>query len=82
VLKKYSQVFLSIFFLTDMAVVSGAWLLAYHVRFHSTLFARLVPVYETTPRLDAYLMILPAILVVWAILLRRGGLYRARRANP
>lgn len=80
-LKKYSQVFLSIFFLTDMAVVSAAWLLAYSVRFHSALFARIVPVYETSPRFDPYLTILPAILVVWAILLRRGGLYRARRAK-
>jgi len=81
VLKKYSQVFLSILFLTDMAVVAGAWLLAFHVRFHSTAFAYLVPVYETTPRFGAYLRIAPVILVVWAILLRRGGLYRARRAK-
>jgi Undecaprenyl-phosphate glucose phosphotransferase len=81
VLKKYSQIFLSIFFLTDILVVAGSWLLAYHVRFHESWFARLVPVYETEPRFDAYLRILPAILVVWAILLQRGGLYQPRRAK-
>ncbi len=80
-LKKYSQVFLSILYLTDLAVVSAAWLLAYDVRFHSSIFARIVPVYETAPHFDPYLTLLPAILVVWSILLRRGGLYHARRSK-
>jgi Undecaprenyl-phosphate glucose phosphotransferase len=81
VLKKYSQVFLSILFLTDMVVVAAAWLLAYDLRFHSALVARIIPVYEQTPRFDAYLRLIPAILVTWAILLRRGGLYLPRRAK-
>jgi Undecaprenyl-phosphate glucose phosphotransferase len=81
VLKKYSQVFLSILFFTDMAVVAAAWLLAYDIRFHSALFARIVPVYETTPRFDAYLRLIPPILVTWAILLRRAGLYLPRRVK-
>jgi Undecaprenyl-phosphate glucose phosphotransferase len=81
VLKKYSQVFLSILFLTDMIVVAAAWLLAYDLRFHSALVARIIPVYEQTPRFDAYLGLIPAILVTWAILLWRGGLYLPRRAK-
>ncbi|MDP3937216.1 MAG: undecaprenyl-phosphate glucose phosphotransferase [Deltaproteobacteria bacterium] len=80
-LRKYSQVFLSILFITDMAVVTAAWLLAYEVRFHAGWFEHLAPLYEKTPRFSAYLAILPLILAVWAVLMRREGLYLPRRVK-
>jgi Undecaprenyl-phosphate glucose phosphotransferase len=81
VLKKYSQVFLTILFITDMAVVAAAWLLAYEIRFEASWFLQILPMYEKTPRLDAYFKILPVILVVWAILMRRESLYLPRRVK-
>ncbi len=80
-LRKYSQVFLSILFITDMAVVTAAWLFAYEVRFHAGWFERVIPLYESTPRFGAYLAILPVILAVWAVLMRREGLYLPRRVK-
>ena len=80
-LKKYSQVFLTVLFLTDMAVVAAAWLLAYELRFQTEWFVNIVPLYETTPRFDAYLKILPVILVVWAILMQREKLYLPQRVK-
>ncbi|MFQ5457058.1 MAG: undecaprenyl-phosphate glucose phosphotransferase [Myxococcota bacterium] len=80
-LKKYSQIFLSILFLSDMAMVAGAWLLAYEVRFNAGWFRAIFPVYEQTPRFNAYLAILPVILIVWAVLMRREGLYRPQRVK-
>lgn len=80
-LKKYSQVFLSILFMSDMAVVAAAWLLAYEVRFQAGWFSAFLPVYEATPRFNAYLAILPVILITWAILMRREGLYLPRRVK-
>jgi exopolysaccharide biosynthesis polyprenyl glycosylphosphotransferase len=64
--------------LTDAVFIEAAFLLAYYLRFNTTVMTFL-PLTEDTPPLSAYLNASLVILPVWLLLFRSGGMYGARR---
>lgn len=76
-LKKYSEFFKSILFLTDLILISIAWVAAYALRFHTDL----IPITKGVPSYIPYLTLLPGILIVWGIVFKALDLYRPRRIS-
>jgi Undecaprenyl-phosphate glucose phosphotransferase len=76
-LKKHADFFKSLLFLVDLTLISGAWCLAYGIRFYSGL----IPITKGVPSFQPYLAILPAILIVWGIVFKVFDLYRPRRIS-
>lgn len=74
-LKKHSQFFKSLLFLSDLVLIALAWILGYAIRFHTGL----VPVTKGVPPFSVYLALLPVILLVWGVAFRAFDLYRPRR---
>ncbi|MCX8118782.1 MAG: undecaprenyl-phosphate glucose phosphotransferase [Desulfobacterota bacterium] len=77
-LKKHARFFKSLFFISDLLILTFAWVLAYMVRFHTT-FIR--PPILGTPEMGLYLQFLPFLLGLWAILSYQSNLYRPRRVD-
>ncbi len=76
-LRKYSQVFITFLFLSDLCFIAGAWVLAYLLRFKASLF-------ETTrdiPAWSQHLSLLPIVLLLSAMVFNLSGLYRPRRLS-
>ncbi|MCH2186372.1 sugar transferase, partial [Myxococcota bacterium] len=73
-LYRYSEVLRSLLITSDLALIAVAWLGAYWIRFFTVFEAPL-----GVPTLTAYVAALSAILPVGWILLRRQGLYQAKR---
>jgi Undecaprenyl-phosphate glucose phosphotransferase len=76
-LKKHADFFKSLLFLSDLALISGAWVLAYVIRFYSAL----ISVTKGVPSFEPYLALLPAILIVWGVVFKAFDLYRPRRIS-
>ncbi|KKO20177.1 MAG: undecaprenyl-phosphate glucose phosphotransferase [Candidatus Brocadia sp.] len=76
-LKKHSKFFESVLLLTDWLVLSGAWMLAYYLRFYSGI----VPVLKGIPPFKTYLTLLIFMIPLWGIVFRIFGLYRPRRVS-
>ncbi len=76
-LKKYSEFFKSLVFISDLVLISMAWLGAYALRFYSGL----IPVTKGVPPINPYLTLLPAVLIVWATVFKVFDLYRPRRIS-
>lgn len=74
-LKQKRQLFEYLFMATDLVVVSVAWLVAYWLRFETSL----VPVEKGVPELIHYVSMLIFIWIIWAFVFRRMGLYRPMR---
>ena len=73
-LYRYSEVFRSLLMASDVALVAGAWLLGYWLRFNAGIPAPL-----GIPPFEAYLPPLLVICPVWLVLFRTYGLYEPRR---
>jgi len=65
----------------DVATTAVAWLLAYLLRFHSDLVLLALPATKGVPELARYLLLLPAIAVLWPAVLYFHGLYQVRRGR-
>lgn len=76
-LKKYSQVLQAVLFLADMAIVSLTWLFAYFLRF----YAGPIPVIKGIPHIQEFVILLLFLLPVFAVILRRSGLYEPMRVG-
>ncbi len=76
-LKKYSEFFLSLFFILELLVVSFTWVFSYYLRFHLKLF---IPPPNPVP-VSIYLWYLIPLLISWAISSKTFKLYRPRRIN-
>ncbi|MBI4240861.1 MAG: undecaprenyl-phosphate glucose phosphotransferase [Candidatus Rokubacteria bacterium] len=74
-LKAHSRLFEHLTLLGDLLLITGSWVLAYYLRF----FLGPIPVYQGTPPLGPYLVLVVPIAVVWAVAFRAFGLYRPRR---
>lgn len=74
-LKKYSHIFEGFFIVTDILVVSAAWMISYWLRFSSGL----LPVDKGVPVFADYLKLLIFAWAIWAFVYRRFGLYRPMR---
>lgn len=75
-LYRYSEVFRTLLVTADLALVAGAWLLAYGLRFGTSL-----PTPLGVPDLSGYLYPLAAILPLFFLCFRSHGLYAARRMD-
>jgi len=74
-LKRYQSIIGGLFRITDMLVISVAWLAAYWLRFH-------VPLIEVTkgfPKFSTYMALLPLIIFLWVIVLNALRVYQPRR---
>jgi Undecaprenyl-phosphate glucose phosphotransferase len=74
-LKKHSQLFENLLFISDLVIISLSWAASYYVRFHSGA----IPVEKGVPGIGVYLFLLPPILVIWAFAFKGFGLYRPKR---
>lgn len=74
-LKKHSQLFEAIFCSADLLAVGFAWVISYWLRFHTGWFI----VDKGIPPFNEYLKILVFIVITWAFVFRRSGLYKPMR---
>ena len=65
----------------DVATTAAAWVLAYLLRFHSDFVLLAVPATKGVPDLSRYLLLLPAIALLWPAVLYFHGLYQVRRGR-
>ncbi len=75
-LNRYSEVFRSLLFVSDLVLVAASWIAAYHLRFFSYLEAP-----RGVPELRPYAELLVAILPIWVLLFRARGLYEPWRSG-
>ena len=75
-LKKHAQFFESLFFISDLIIISLGWILSYYLRFH---FILIRPRLLGTPPFLTYLEFLLPLWVIWSFASNRFGLYRPRR---
>jgi FlaA1/EpsC-like NDP-sugar epimerase len=73
--KRYSQVFLTVLFLGDLFIVSASWILAYVLRFQM----HLIPVYKDIPPFDMYFSVTIFAVIIWPITMKAMGLYAPMR---
>ncbi len=73
-LKRYAPFVVTMNFAVDLLATAVAFLAAYVARFHSG-----IPVWRGVPPLGEYLVALPVVLLVYAVVFRLHGLYRPRR---
>jgi len=76
-LKKHNQLFLTIMLVVDIGAVIFSWVFSYHFRFDFGLFS--VP--KGVPPLSQYLYFTPAVVIIWAVSMRLGGLYVPMRSD-
>lgn len=74
-LKQKRQFFELLFMVSDLLVVSIAWLFAYWIRFRVDL----VPIDKGVPEFTHYLSLMLFIWLIWAFVFKRMGLYRPMR---
>ena len=77
-LKKHAQFFKSLFFISDLLILSVAWILAYVVRFYTDLIRP--PILGTPPFL-IYIQFMFPLLVIWSLFSKKINLYRPRRID-
>lgn len=76
-LKKYSQVFITVLFISDLASVMLSWLASYFVRFK----LQIIPLTSNLPLLTDYLFFLVFIIIVFPICLIGSGVYKPMRGK-
>ncbi|MBT4290796.1 MAG: undecaprenyl-phosphate glucose phosphotransferase [Deltaproteobacteria bacterium] len=76
-LKKQSQVFLSILFFCDLCLISGSWLLAYYLRFYGINY----PAAVTTPLFYIYLRACAVVTIFGAFCLIYSKMYTPKRIS-
>ena len=75
-LKKHAQFFESLFFISDLFILSLAWILSSCLRFYTTLIRP--PLLGTPPFLNYIEVILP-LCIIWGLVSSQIHLYRPRR---
>jgi Undecaprenyl-phosphate glucose phosphotransferase len=78
-LRFQTRVLVATFVAVDIFVTALAWVLAYLLRFHA--LDGLLPVTKGLPELERYLLLIPAMAVVWPAVLYFHGLYRLKRGR-
>ncbi|MEX0830729.1 MAG: undecaprenyl-phosphate glucose phosphotransferase [Nitrospirales bacterium] len=74
-LRRHSEFFKNLLFLSDLLLISACWVAAYYIRFSSTFF----PVTKGVPPVEPYLWLIIPIILVWGICFSSLNLYRPRR---
>ncbi len=80
-LARYTEILRTALFLGDAVLVSGAWLLAYGIRFHTELGTLWFGPPVEIPDFGSYALVLALILPTWTLLFRSQGLYGAHRTG-
>src|SRR4030042_3708475 len=75
-LKKHAQFFKSLFIISDLLVLSLAWVLSYFLRFYTDL---IVAPRLGVPPLSTYIEFLLPLWVIWVLISNKINLYRPRR---
>ena len=70
-LKKYSQVFLTSLFLSDILIIALSWVASYFLRVGEYV----IPLYKSAPPLSVYLPLTIYAVIIWTIALKVLGLY-------
>jgi Undecaprenyl-phosphate glucose phosphotransferase len=74
-LKKYSQVFLTSLFLSDILIVALSWIASYYLRSSGYI----IPLYKNAPLLNVYFPLTIYAMIIWTIVLKVFGLYEPMR---
>jgi len=74
-LKKHSQLFENLLFITDIVLILFSWFFSYYLRFSTGL----IPVYLGVPPFSTYLLLVLPIVIIWAFAFKGFGLYRPKR---
>ncbi len=74
-LKKHSQLFESIAFISDSVIIAFSWLLTYYLRFYGNIF----PITKGIPDFFEYSLLLAPIIIIWGFAFKGFGLYRPKR---
>ncbi len=69
------------FVLVDILSTNLAWVLAYYLRFHSPFVSDLMPVTKGLPDVSRYLLLLPAMSLLWPAVMYFHGLYQVKRGR-
>ena len=77
-LKKHAQFFKSLFFISDLLILSLAWIFSYILRFYTTLIR---PPILGTPSFLIYIQFLFPLLIIWSLFSKKIQLYRPRRID-
>jgi Undecaprenyl-phosphate glucose phosphotransferase len=77
-LRKHAQFFESLFIISDLFILTAAWILSYFLRFNPHLIHAPVP---NVPPLLPYLEFLLPLWVIWALVSRKLRLYHSRRTD-
>ena len=77
-LKKHAQFFKSLFFISDLLILSLAWIFSYILRFYTTLIR---PPIFGTPSFLIYIQFLFPLLIIWSLFSKKIQLYRPRRID-
>ena len=75
-LKGHAQFFKSLFFISDLLIISLAWILSYFLRFYTSLIK--APLLGTPPFLTYIEFLLP-LWVIWGLVSKKINLYQPRR---
>lgn len=75
--KGKGKVLMFIFLAGDVLSTIATFLLAYYLRFHTSL----IPVIYGVPSLGQYLNVIPVLLLVWPVIFYFHGLYQIRRTR-
>ncbi|HAO93804.1 MAG: undecaprenyl-phosphate glucose phosphotransferase [Deltaproteobacteria bacterium GWC2_56_8] len=73
-LKKHSQLFESLLFISDLLIIAFSWVASFYIRFYSGL-----PVEKGVPDFYLYCLLLIPIVVIWGFAFKGFGLYRPKR---
>jgi len=73
--KKHNQFLTSIFFISDLLIISISWILAYYIRFSEFILTAFP--YNLINRKYIFLMIIASI--IWTFVFKNMGLYKQRR---
>jgi len=77
-LKKHAQFFKTLFFISDLLILSLAWIFSYILRFYTTLIR---PPIFGTPSFLIYIQFLFPLLIIWSLFSKKIQLYRPRRID-
>ena len=77
-LRKHAQFFESLFLISDLSILSLAWILSYCLRFYTTLIRP--PLLGTPPFLNYIEFLLP-LWVIWGLVSKKINLYQPRRTE-
>lgn len=76
-LKKHAQIFEGLFVISDLFVVTFAWLVSYAIRF----FLGVLPIDKGIPPFRDYIPMLLFVWLIWIFIYRKMGLYKPMRGQ-